>query len=300
MKNPSGHAAVIAFHKKVSKERRGSLDSETQGVLDYVVNKINNAMSFYLTTKAQAFLNNTYLRVEDLNGMQLPYDDLFLELEHPVFKNTHGNIVYLLCHYSVTELMDNSGEVVTQILYFKDGKNGTWTRLPLTLEISLESFNNIEKWISVGKDGIITIVGTPSTCGYGPKDVVVPVPGRAVDPEMEQIFHVHGIAMLLKLMTVLSCSNAPTQVVDTREYNSAKRNRKKPNVPPYTILTITESDEGLSANGGASTGGTKRTHIRRGHIHSYHTLKGLIKKWIKPMVVAAKNEDKIITEKIVN
>jgi hypothetical protein len=87
---------------------------------------------------------------------------------------------------------------------------------------------------------------------------------------------------VLELLEALSCKNITTS--DTVPRKTKKRGNPFP-FDSYKILTVTNSKEYTS--GGEQTGRTPREHLRRGHIHRYHTKQGIIKLWINAVVVNA-------------
>lgn len=95
---------------------------------------------------------------------------------------------------------------------------------------------------------------------------------------------VHGNKCMLYLLKI-----AP----DVRQGFKAvvsKNPKKSKSRPAYSVLNVFDRKQYSYDEEGAGTRISPRAHVRRGHLHRYHTRDGMITKFIKPIFVLGGNE----------
>jgi len=276
---------------------------------DVINPQIENAVSWFITAPAETFLFDTTFAPEDLKDLRLPYRDLFIEYELSPTK-TRNKEVQSACfmHEAIDE-----GDIDTIVFgSFFRVPGGNWLPTGTVNKISYKSFERVNEWAILYDDGDILIPsdkakkdadGIPigvDTYNTKQRDVLTEIYGKRKAAEIDNIIRMRGLVLLLKLLIVLDCSNVPLETIRETKLNNINRLRKKPLVPDYNILKITpyeEQERIIKASGGV--GVSPRTHRRRGHIHRFHTKKGLIKKWLQPMIINAQYNDPIPKETLV-
>ena len=97
------------------------------------------------------------------------------------------------------------------------------------------------------------------------------------------------IKMAIGFLAVLTCNNAPVRTIDPpAKLNKKRIKHGKAPIPAYRTLHV--SDHRVGGSRGTGTHGSPRTHWRRGHIRNQPTAKGIIRKWIRPMIINAGGE----------
>lgn len=98
------------------------------------------------------------------------------------------------------------------------------------------------------------------------------------------------IRVLLGLLQILRCSNAPVETVAAPEkLNKKRRKAGKTVIPQYSTLHITPH-KSFSKKGHKNSGGPRATHWRRGHIHRWRTKAGYTSKWLPPQIINPKGK----------
>jgi len=94
------------------------------------------------------------------------------------------------------------------------------------------------------------------------------------------------VSIVLGLMAVLACDNCPVErVVPSRFKQERRKSQRRRPLPEYRILklgTLPTTTEGMG-----QSGGKKRPHWRRGHIRNQPTSRGVVRRWIKPVLINA-------------
>jgi hypothetical protein len=147
----------------------------------------------------------------------------------------------------------------------------------------LESGHNIE---NVAEDEITLIASCPMY--HDRWDGNHPMQQEALRNMSEEL------QMALGLLSIFSCDNAPTTVkLPSKLSNQRRKKNKKSLIPSYRTLHISSHTVRSSeSNPAKSERIGVRAHWRRGHIRNQPTAKGIIRKWIKPMIVSGKTAPK--------
>ena len=96
------------------------------------------------------------------------------------------------------------------------------------------------------------------------------------------------LKIVIGLLAILNCSNAPTTTIPAPKFLNRKRKKKgKVLIPEYRTLHVSAPAATTSRVSLSSTAGPRATHWRRGHIRNQPTAKGPIRKWIKPCIIGA-------------
>jgi hypothetical protein len=199
------------------------------------------------------------------SNLRLPFpitSMYFLEAPTPYDGNLH-----LHASIVIVEETDGVGFGIYSFGLIGVTKNtGTWRLLPF-----MSAMGN-------------TII--PTKDGNATKLTTIPLDGVEATPEMTAAFGASVQRVTLELIEALSCSNV------THEKHARAKSTKKGEPLMYdeyrTLVIEIKGAKSAPTNASeGSSGRTPREHLRRGHIHSYHTNNGIIKHWINSVIVNA-------------
>ena len=164
-----------------------------------------------------------------------------------------------------------------------------WVLCPICLSIPYTSLENLSAWMTHEKGGFsVNLSG--EFCKMHPS---MPVYDAAVaemdDAALRRSTHdmFDEFRMAVGLLAILSCNNAPVREVAPPEKLNRKRAKSgKKQIPVYRTLHVTSHQE-RSRTATCGTHASPRTHWRRGHIRNQPTAKGVVRKWIRPMIIGS-------------
>jgi hypothetical protein len=178
---------------------------------------------------------------------------------------------------SVTETVPNEKHPIKE-----------WQLAPVALFISYKSLNNIESWFTQN-NGMVCLDLRDQLTFFPSSDLYsLPHFTEHFETNMEELSDELRVA--LGFLQIINCKNAPIEVVPPSEKLNKKR-AKQGRVLTPTYRTLKVSGHVTTGRTGTGSSGPKKTHWRRGHIRNQPTAKGIIKKWIKPMIIGAGKAD---------
>lgn len=296
MKIPKAYDELMAEHAKAS-----YVDNPSYKMAEIFRLAGDMVMSWYWSYPVQEFIHETEVKFENINLAQLPFEQMFFEFERGPF-----SAIQYGCFITVSAKTD-SPELIFQPVAFGKWdftRKPYWSYIAEGYSIAQKDADCLSDWFKINYDTkALEINFTANDYEEGFHYFGMDV-DTLIDTRMGNLaknIGTNALHFLLKLMMLMECSNAPTEMVTPSKLKKqiAKKARK-PEPRPYRILKLSSGEHSQAASMGATgLGGTVRTHLRRGHIRNIKTARGHIRRWIKPCIVNADKADKIINETVV-
>ena len=265
---------------------------------------LNNNVNWSLSQDAFPLIWHTFPNNDGLEGLRLPYPKMLIEyyfdygaLDIPLPEISTGICAAKRRIISLHEVLKENhpeeipadGFILKSIIEVLTPKASEWQLAPAAFFVSYESLNKIESWF-MRDSGNVYLEPTLHN-GFFPSSDLYDLPHfrNGFNTQCEELSDELRIA--LGFLQIINCKNAPIEVVPPSEKLNKKRAKQgRVLTPTYRTLKVS----GHVTTGRTSTGssGPKKTHWRRGHIRNQPTAKGIIKKWIKPMIIGAGKADK--------
>jgi hypothetical protein len=314
---PSAKEIVGSLEKAFNKKAPANLGTEDKKVTpeDYmellhehfhiVVNMLTEKVNWSLNKDAFPLLWHTFPTNDGLKSLRLPYPEIIVEY----------NFDYESVDCSPPETTETTGEarkriiILTEVIanLYENGPtvdgfyllsilkadNNTeekeWCLSPAGCFISYESLNTVEDWFVKEGTGSVPVDHLMNRFFVSSGIFEMPKYFELFPQFCEELSD--EIRVALSFLQIINCKNAPIKtILPSEKINKKRAKQGKELVPVYRTLKVTgHTSTGITRNGST---GLKKTHWRRGHIRNQPTAKGIIKKWIKPMIIGAGKADK--------
>jgi hypothetical protein len=287
---------------------------ELRVLYDYIT---KNAVCWNLDSTALQMIWNTDLDAENLKNIRLPYpvmaveyefhnEELGLEPVNDPNKSQCASRVTILVDYNyVAKLlgMENScsGEF-TIYHFFKDERDGGfWGCAPYSIKILYDDLADLSWLPPIGNtQKVVTLRFTglvPSMSLESMGDLLSLSVDDTIKKLTDQAPMTDDIRVVLGLLQVLSCENAPVRILEApAKLNKKRQKRGKIAVPAYRTLALS----GIMGQATRPQGHHRspKSHLRRGHVRQqWYPTAGIHKaRWIAPTIVNPEKGDVTITD----
>ena len=258
-------------------------------------------VNWSLSKDAFPLIWHTFPNNDGLQGLRLPYPKILIEYyfdydaldivpatTNPQHDLARRRIISLreVLQEDYPEKIHASGFILHSIVEVEQKRN--WMLSPVSLFISYESLNEIESWFRQD-NGNVCFKHRPDNA-FIPSSLLHEIPAFKKNFEINCEELSDELRVALGFLQIINCKNAPIEVVPPSEKLNKKR-AKQGRVLTPTYRTLKVSGHVTTGRTGTGSSGPKKTHWRRGHIRNQPTAKGIIKKWIKPMIIGAGKAD---------
>ena len=256
-------------------------------------------VNWSLSQNAFPLIWHTFPNNDGLQDLRLPYPRMLIEyyfdydaLDMPLpegdLSEARRRIITLneLLQKNHPEKITEDGFILQSIVDV--GKQTEWSLTPAALFVSYKSLNEIESWFRRDNGNICVDARDDNT--FFPSSNLFEIPHftNFFQKNCEELSDELRVA--LGFLQIINCKNAPIEVVPPSEKLNKKRAKQGKILTP-TYRTLKVSGHVTTGRTGTGSSGPKKTHWRRGHIRNQPTAKGIIKKWIKPMIIGAGKAD---------
>lgn len=259
------------------------------------------AAHWVLSTSALQFIWNTDIAKTDLTDMRMPFPTMIVEylfdygaLGYDTNKIAPERDLAAERFFIFHENNDTEEDSIFMLAGFRLQADKDynipvrWVFSPVALTMTYQSLYQLNDWVKQVEGGFDVILD-PAICKVVPslpvyreaKNDMSAEDLRAATADLFDEFKI-----MINLLAVLSCDNAPVVEIPAPTKLNQKRGRAgKIRLPSYRTLHISNHES--QPHRGTGTHASPRTHWRRGHIRNQPTAKGTIRRWIKPQIINA-------------
>ena len=233
------------------------------------------AQKFMLPTGGRLFDDLEYKALDETQDLKLPFPLIALEYYVPPQKNAENEVIGIDPQGKPVLCGETTVQSSKRIVFAQEYPHG--------IKITIACWND-----KAGNWAFIPPAAIPIR-HYLDRSVVID--GRvgnviiASDESYPISDYLDEVGALLCFLNAIQCSNV---AIERSEPRKAAKAKKRSAIPfdsyRYLVVDLPGSTNNSSTTG---LGRSPREHLRRGHIHTYHTLRGPIKKWINATVVNA-------------